>query len=92
MFQAKRLLVGLFECLQLILSAFSAFKQNPTSFGSDSLGPCSFDSKTIEIEGDWKGFERILTYRGFNPLNLYELTQNEQGLNSLFSRNNYKAN
>jgi hypothetical protein len=29
---------------------------------------CSFDSKTIGIEGDWKGLERILTYRGFNRL------------------------
>jgi hypothetical protein len=29
--------------------------------------PCSFDPKTIEIEGDWKGLERILFYRRFNP-------------------------
>jgi hypothetical protein len=29
------------------------------------LRPCSFDLKTIGIEGDWKGLERILTCRGF---------------------------
>jgi hypothetical protein len=31
------------------------------------LRPCSFNPKTIGIEGDWKGLERILTCRGFNP-------------------------
>jgi hypothetical protein len=31
------------------------------------LRPCSFNPKTIGIEGDWKGLKRILTCRGFNP-------------------------
>jgi hypothetical protein len=33
----------------------------------DYFRPCSFDPKTIGIEGDWKGLERILTCRRFNP-------------------------
>jgi hypothetical protein len=45
---------------------------------------CSFDPKTIGIEGDWKGLERILTCRGFNPPNPYGLAQNEQGLRSSY--------
>jgi hypothetical protein len=40
---------------------------------------CSFDPKTIGTKGYWKRLKKILTCRGFNPLNLYELAQNEQG-------------
>jgi hypothetical protein len=36
-------------------------------YGFYPLRPCSFDPKTIGIEGDWKRLERILTCRGFNP-------------------------
>jgi hypothetical protein len=48
--------------------------------GSNPTKACSFDPKTIWIEGDWKELERILTCRGFNPLNPYGLAQNEHGL------------
>jgi hypothetical protein len=47
-----------------------------------SIRLCSFDPKTIEINGDWKRLKRVLTYRGFNSSqSLYRLAQNEEGLN-----------
>ena len=46
--------------------------------------PCSVNPLATEIEGDWGGLRRILTCKGFNPLqslsNLFKPSQTEQGL------------
>jgi hypothetical protein len=63
--QLKSSLIGILEMGVVNLNAF---------------WPCSFDPKTIGIEVDWKRLKRILTCRGFDPLNPYGSAQNEQSL------------
>ena len=50
------------------------------------LRPCSFNPLATGIGGDWRGLTRILTCKGFNPLqslsNLSKPCLTEQGLRS----------